>query len=339
MSTGNALTYDAETFEAWRQERDLTQPYFSGIHGNVAPLLENANTIIDVAGGDGHTHDVMPPDIRSRLVTADIDEEAIQRLAERYPKAQAVATDTGGLPFDDESFDAAISISGFGGYQDGPARATAREIERVLKPGGTFVYLQDRPYPLRRFATMPIEGWDLLSRLGVYSLPIVSGRSNNVDAFAVVKRANVHSRELARNKMGSKALQATEHLLNNDWLANVYGDEMRIAEYARHFGTLISAVQVSFGSSAVHITEPLAPSLRHLQLGRFKHTTLETEQRDLSVSHRTSEPHTVNETVVDSIYVDELSLPYIIYRAGKSHRSGGTKVQGKTPVYIARKPE
>jgi hypothetical protein len=138
--------------------------------------------------------------------------------------------------------------------------------------------------------------------------------------------------------MSSKALQATEHLLDDDWLANVYGNEMRTAEYARHFGALISAVQVSFGSSAVRITEPLAPSLRRLQLERFKYTTLETEQRDFRVSHSTSEPHTVNEAVIDSLYVDELSLPYIVYRTSESRRSGGTKAQGRTPVYIARKP-
>lgn len=338
MSEGNTLVYDAETFAAWRQERELTMPYFSELYDQVAPLLEDAETILDVAGGDGHTHDVMPEGIRGRLTTVDIDGEAIGRLKERYPEARAVEADTGGLPFDDESFDAAVSISGFGGYQDGPARATAKEIERVLKPGGSFVFLQDRPHPLRRFATMPIEGWDLLSRLSVYSLPMVSGRNNTVDTFAIVQQQHVHSGEIARHKLGSKALEAVEHLLGKEWLAKVYGDEMRTAEYARHFGALVSAVQGTFGSSVVRITAPLSPSMRDLQRRRFDRTSMETEENDFRVKHRTAEPHSVGDKVVDSLHMDELSLPHIIYRASGTQKAVGTRVWGQTPVYIARKP-
>ncbi len=186
---------------------------------------------------------------------------------------------------------------------------------------------------------MPIESQSLVPQHAVYSLPVFSVQTNNVDAFAVVRRADVHSREIARNKMGSEALEATGHLLGDDWLANVFADEMRIAEYARHFGALTSAIQASFGRMAVHITEPLAPHLHHIQLDRFSRTGLETEHRDLSIDRRTPEPHTVDDEVIDSIYVDVLSLPYIVYRASEQQRSGGTKVQGRTPVYIARKPE
>ena len=81
--------------------------------------------------------------------------------------------DVGSLPFEDGSFDTVLSLNGFHAFPD--KEAAWKEIDRVLKPGGTFcgcVYVQGQNcrtdwfirslYVKKGFFTPPFETADSL---------------------------------------------------------------------------------------------------------------------------------------------------------------------------------
>lgn len=77
----------------------------------------------------------------AQIVGLDYSEEMIEISKRRFadalpPFLRFVQGDVGNLPFDDESFDAVLSMNGFQAFPD-KSRAI-REIYRVLKPNGLF---------------------------------------------------------------------------------------------------------------------------------------------------------------------------------------------------------
>ena len=124
------------SFLEWDRVRAVTRPFFEAYYPFVEEHLQDAGVILDLAGGDGHTYDVLAPEVSERLTTVDFDELALERLKTRLPEATAIRAPMDTLPFENQSFDAAISINGFDSENFNPD--TLREIARVLKPGASY---------------------------------------------------------------------------------------------------------------------------------------------------------------------------------------------------------
>jgi len=80
------------------------------------------------------------------VVGVDISEPVREEAARRHPALNAVAADVRDLPFEDDSFDAVVSLSTLDHFEDcSDILVALRELARVLRPGGTLVLTLDNP--------------------------------------------------------------------------------------------------------------------------------------------------------------------------------------------------
>ena len=98
------------------------------------------------------------------LVTAvDVSGEAIGQAQARFgSQARFLVADiTGRLPFPDGSFDAVMSNVAVHMFPDRVTRAVFAQVERLVRPGGLFVFhvnsLEDRPLRARRLPARELE--------------------------------------------------------------------------------------------------------------------------------------------------------------------------------------
>jgi SAM-dependent methyltransferase len=129
-----AMVYDrqmAKTEKAgltqWR--RDL----IAGAHGNV----------IEIGAGTGRNAALYGPSVTALTLT-EPEKPMLRRLEKRAradaPNATVLCAPAEDLPFDDDTFDVAVSTLVLCGVTDQPR--ALRQLRRVLKPGGTFLFLE-----------------------------------------------------------------------------------------------------------------------------------------------------------------------------------------------------
>jgi ubiquinone/menaquinone biosynthesis C-methylase UbiE len=107
----------------------------------VARLLgEGSGALLDLGCGTGAYAGGLA-ELGWEVTGVDVSEDMLRRARERG--ATVVQADATDLPFDDGSFDAAVSIFTHSDFDDFPA--AAREVARVLKPGASFVYIGIHP--------------------------------------------------------------------------------------------------------------------------------------------------------------------------------------------------
>ncbi|HEY3818822.1 MAG TPA: ubiquinone/menaquinone biosynthesis methyltransferase [Polyangiaceae bacterium] len=75
-----------------------------------------------------------------RIVAVDFSPAMLERGRHKAPRAETIVGDAGALPFADGEF--AAVVCGFGMRNLADPRAGAREVLRVLRPGGVFVTLE-----------------------------------------------------------------------------------------------------------------------------------------------------------------------------------------------------
>jgi SAM-dependent methyltransferase len=81
------------------------------------------------------------------LVAVDASPAAVEAARRRPPKLDARVADVRALPFDDGSFDVAVSTSTLDHFQArADIDAALRELHRVLAPGGLAVVTLDNPW-------------------------------------------------------------------------------------------------------------------------------------------------------------------------------------------------
>ena len=133
-STFFALMYDSQVDKAEK----------AGLHALRERLLAGANgDVIEIGGGTGLNLPCYGPDVRSLTIT-EPEPPMLRRLQRRVhehrPSATVLRASAEDLPFDDDSFDVAVSTLVLCGVEDQPR--ALRELRRVLRPGGRLLFLE-----------------------------------------------------------------------------------------------------------------------------------------------------------------------------------------------------
>lgn len=134
--------YD-ELAEAYNAFLDVNVPYYRATHEALREYLgPGEGRCLDLGCGGAQ---FVPTLLELGWTPVGVDEsvEQLSIARERYPEVEFVHTDGSQLPFEAESFSAAISTFTHTDIDD--FAGALRETRRVLKPGGCFVYVGNHP--------------------------------------------------------------------------------------------------------------------------------------------------------------------------------------------------
>lgn len=129
-----ALTYD----------RQIARAEKAGLRAFRERLLAGATgDVLEIGGGTGANLPCYGPDLRSLTITEP--EPPMLRRLERAvrahrPDARVLRAAAEDLPFEDHTFDVAVSTLVLCGVDDQPR--ALRELRRVLRPGGQFLFIE-----------------------------------------------------------------------------------------------------------------------------------------------------------------------------------------------------
>jgi ubiquinone/menaquinone biosynthesis C-methylase UbiE len=129
-----ALTYD----------RQMARTERAGLADFRAQLLAGvAGQVLEIGGGTGANLPYYGPAVESLTMTEPQPQmlRRLQRKAgEQAPAAQVLRAPAEDLPFEDGTFDVAVSTLVLCGVDDQPR--ALRELRRVLRPGGQFLFFE-----------------------------------------------------------------------------------------------------------------------------------------------------------------------------------------------------
>ncbi len=130
----------ANDYEAFQQ---LHAGYYRVAETALRDLLgSGSGRCLDVACGTGRFLETLL-DLGWTAVGVDISDDQLRIAREQVPGAELVRCDAGAMPFEDESFDAAISM--FSHTDLDNFAGAIREARRVLKSGARLVYVGNHP--------------------------------------------------------------------------------------------------------------------------------------------------------------------------------------------------
>jgi ubiquinone/menaquinone biosynthesis C-methylase UbiE len=129
-----ALTYD----------RQMARTERAGLADFRARLLAGAaGRVLEIGGGTGASLPCYGPSVEELTIT-EPQPAMLRRLERRArqeaPAAQVLRAPAEDLPFEDGTFDVAVSTLVLCGVDDQPR--ALRELRRVLRPGGQFLFLE-----------------------------------------------------------------------------------------------------------------------------------------------------------------------------------------------------
>src|SRR5579864_5881966 len=106
-------------------------------------LVEASGDVLEIGGGTGANLAYYGPAVETLTVT-EPETPMLRRLqrraSEHAPSARVLRAPAEDLPFDDASFDTAVSTLVLCGVSDQPR--ALRELHRVLRPGGTLLFIE-----------------------------------------------------------------------------------------------------------------------------------------------------------------------------------------------------
>jgi SAM-dependent methyltransferase len=155
--------------------------------------LDGKNDFLEVGCGNGVVSRYLAGSYQASVVGIDVDKEQVElarKEAGNIANICLLEADATSLPFGDGSFDLVLSFGVLHHIENW--QGALKEIKRVLRPGGYFIYA-DLIYP----------GWIArMDRLSVHGFGLVTVRLDDVDSFieqngfatiyARLKRALVH---------------------------------------------------------------------------------------------------------------------------------------------------
>jgi ubiquinone/menaquinone biosynthesis C-methylase UbiE len=133
-----------ERFFAWTYDRFTARTEKACLAGHRQTLIAGARgDVIEIGGGTGANL----PYYGDRVATLTITEPSQpmigrlqRRINERAPGAKLLRAPAEDLPFEDDSFDAAVSTLVLCSVDDQPR--ALRELRRVLRPGGQLLFVE-----------------------------------------------------------------------------------------------------------------------------------------------------------------------------------------------------
>lgn len=129
-----ALTYDRQM--ARTEEKGLREM-------RQRLIVQAAGRVLEIGGGTGANLPFYGPDVDSLTVT-EPEPAMLRRLSrharDRTPHATVLRAPAEDLPFEDDSFDVAVSTLVLCGVSDQPR--ALRQLARVLRPGGRLLFLE-----------------------------------------------------------------------------------------------------------------------------------------------------------------------------------------------------
>ena len=102
------------------------------------PALPDGSMVLEMGCGDGKTLSIMPASWR--IAAVDISFQALLLARQARPDAGLLLADVCRLPFQSESFDAALAFHVAGHLFLDQRLALAKEAARVLRPGGRLFF-------------------------------------------------------------------------------------------------------------------------------------------------------------------------------------------------------
>jgi ubiquinone/menaquinone biosynthesis C-methylase UbiE len=132
------------SFFAWTYDRQLAKVERAGLEAMRQALLADAGgRVLEVGGGTGANLPHYGPAVETLTLTEP--EPAMlrrlqRRVREEAPETAVVKAPAEDLPFDDDSFDVAVSTLVLCGVDNQP-RALS-ELRRVLRPGGRLIFVE-----------------------------------------------------------------------------------------------------------------------------------------------------------------------------------------------------
>jgi SAM-dependent methyltransferase len=164
--------YDGQT--AWYESFASGEPFTAARGAAVRLLGPGPGRCLDLGCGTGRAIPLLAG-AGWTVVGTDVSADQL-RAAREHVTAELVQADAHALPFEDGEFDAVVSILTHTDFDD--TGAVFAETHRVLRAGGTFVYLGVHPcfaspYVERRERGLPVlhpgyreAGWQHTSRAG-----------------------------------------------------------------------------------------------------------------------------------------------------------------------------
>jgi ubiquinone/menaquinone biosynthesis C-methylase UbiE len=132
------------TLFAMTYDRQIAKAEESGLRAMRERLLASAHgDVLEIGGGTGANIACYGPGVGSLTIT-EPEPAMLRRLqrkaGELRPSATVLRAPAEDLPFDEHSFDVAVSTLVLCGVDDQPR--ALRELRRVLRPGGTLLFLE-----------------------------------------------------------------------------------------------------------------------------------------------------------------------------------------------------
>jgi ubiquinone/menaquinone biosynthesis C-methylase UbiE len=131
-------------FYAMMYDGPMAKMEKAGLHAMRESLLGGASgDVIEIGGGTGLNLPCYGPEIRSLTITEPeppMLRRLERRVSEQRPSATVLRAPAEDLPFEDHSFDVAVSTLVLCGVDDQPR--ALRELRRVLRPGGRLLFIE-----------------------------------------------------------------------------------------------------------------------------------------------------------------------------------------------------
>jgi SAM-dependent methyltransferase len=137
--TINRRTYAAKGIVRWYRDLDFLHNVEEVILEKLYPLIKDG-TLLDIGIGGGRTTKYLL-EVSKHYVGIDYTAQLAQIVKRKYPQAAVSCADARALPMPTEVFDFVLfSLNGLDYIDHVDRLRTLKEIYRVLKPGGFFMF-------------------------------------------------------------------------------------------------------------------------------------------------------------------------------------------------------